>query len=195
MGVPYTEHPSDGRHRCGAATAKELGNEGAAIAKVRSDEGEEVDRLLAVGDVTAPAFRRSDDGEGGERRRHPSDGCAGGAWRRWSRCAPEPDRGARNRGDHAQDVDELQGYIRRNPRPRLFATTKEWNGEGKRRKGRDDDGEGEERRTRRSRAAEARIGWAMVKELGDDERNGGAKQARDGAEKAKGKQRGDDDEG
>eukprot|EP00665_Eupelagonemidae_sp_cell47_P012760 gene12760-biopygen12467 len=50
-------------------------------------------------------------------------------------------------------------------------------------------------KTRRSRVAEARIGVAMVKELGDDERTGGAKQARDGAEKAKGKQRGDDGEG
>ena len=35
----------------------------------------------------------------------------------------------------------------------------------------------------------------MVKELGDDERNGGAKQARGGAGKAKGKQRGEDCEG
>ena len=35
----------------------------------------------------------------------------------------------------------------------------------------------------------------MVKELADDWRNGGTKQARDGAEKAKGKQRGRDCEG
>ena len=41
----------------------------------------------------------------------------------------------------------------------------------------------------------ARIEWAMVKELADDERNGGTQQARDGAEKAKGKQRGEDCEG
>eukprot|EP00665_Eupelagonemidae_sp_cell47_P012735 gene12735-biopygen7328 len=79
-------------------------------------------------------------------------------------------------------------------------------------KQRGDDGEGEERRRRRGSSARsprtrtarprllsqeplARIGWAMVKELGDCERNGGTKQARDGAEKAKTKQRGEDCEG
>eukprot|EP00665_Eupelagonemidae_sp_cell47_P015233 gene15233-biopygen9228 len=71
--LPYTGNPSGGhagsgrrRRRCGAAMAKELGDEGAATAKVRADEGARGER--DEGEGAALAKVRS---EGKERRSLP----------------------------------------------------------------------------------------------------------------------------
>eukprot|EP00665_Eupelagonemidae_sp_cell47_P016558 gene16558-biopygen9325 len=113
------------RRRCGAAMAKELGDEGAATAKARADGG---------------ARGECDEGE---------------------------DVSQSYAGRHGLDLYRAPGGATANALviPGTF------------------------------RPPQARVGWAMVKGLADDERNGGTKQVRDGAEKAKGKQRGEDCEG